>query len=283
MNSFVALDVETANPNYASICAIGAARFDGGLVSDQWYQLIDPDDDFFWKNVEIHGIRERDIEGKPTFGDVSPDLARFVDNAPVVHHGHFDRNAIAQATDLWASPPLESDFIDSLEMARQAWPHVGRGGYGLANLCDLLGYELEHHHHPLDDARAAGVIYLAASERLGEEVVPAFARRIVDEESGLQLGLFQDEYRVLVGDVVVFSNETTLLSIDPRLEKELERQGCRVHKRLSNNTTILVLGDDEWRREQRTNQQRSADQRVREGQRLEIMSETDFMAMIEQR
>lgn len=283
MNSFVALDVETANPNYASICAIGAARFEEGLVAEQWYQLIDPHDDFFWRNVEIHGIRERDIAGQPTFEDVSSQLISFVDNDPVVHHGQFDRNAIAQATDVWAAPPLASDFIDSLEMARQAWPHAKESGYSLQSLCDLLGYELEHHHHALDDARAAGLVYLAAAERLGEETVPAFARRIVNAESGMQLGLFQDEYRVLVGDVVVFSSETRLLSIEPSLEKELQRQGCQVHKRLGKRSTILVLGDDEWRRKQHSSQRRSAEQRTSEGQRLEVMSETDFMAMIEQR
>ena len=283
MNSFVALDVETANPDYASICAIGAARFKNGLVAEHWYRLIDPCDDFHWRNVEIHGIRERDIDGQPTFEDVTPELVGFVGDDRVVHHGHFDRSAIAKATDRWAVRPLESDFVDSLAMARRAWPHVGPGGYGLRNLCDLMGFELERHHHALDDARAAGAVFLAASERLGEEVVPAFARRILDTESGVQLGLFQDEYRVLVGDVVVFSNESTLLSTHPGLKKELERQGCQVHQRLGDRTTILVLGDHEWRRDRRSVQRQSAERRRAQGQRLEIMSETDFLAMIEQR
>ena len=283
MNSFVALDVETANPSYASICAIGAARYNDGLIADQWYQLIDPRDDFYWKNTEIHGIRQQHVVGQPSFADVSPELAVFVDEAPIVHHGPFDRSAIAKATDSWAVRPLASDFFDSLAMARLAWPHVGHGGYGLRNLCNLMGYELERHHHALDDARAAGAVYLAASERLGEQVIPAFARRIVDEESGVQLGLFQDEYRVLVGDVVVFSGESTLRSSHPGLKKELERQGCQVHQRLGDRTTILVLGDDEWRRERHSGQQQGAERRAAQGQRLEIMSETDFLAMIEQR
>lgn len=283
MHTFVALDVETANPDYASICAIGAARFKDGLVAEHWYRLIDPRDDFYWRNIDIHGIRERDIDGQPTFEEVSPELVGFVGSDPIVHHGPFDRSAIAKATDRWAMQPLASDFIDSLAMARHAWPHVGPGGYGLRNLCDLMGYELERHHHALDDARAAGAVYLAASERLGEEVVPAFARRILDTESGVQLGLFQDEYRVLVGDVVVFSNESRLRSTHPGLKKELQRQGSQVHQRLGNRTTILVLGDDEWRRERRSSQHQGATRRLAQGQRLEIMSETDFLAMIEQR
>ena len=88
---------------------------------------------------------------------------------------------------------------------------------------------------------------------------------------------------MLVGDVVVFSGESTLRSSHPGLKKELERQGCQVHQRLGDRTTILVLGDDEWRRERHSGQQQGAERRAAQGQRLEIMSETDFLAMIEQR
>ena len=283
MDTFVALDVETANSDQSSICAIGAARYEDGLIADQWYQLVDPRDDFFWKNTEIHGIRRHHVAGQPTFADISPQLSTFVAGAPIVHHGPSDRSAIAKATDCWAASPLDSDFIDSLAMARQAWPHVGRGGYGLKNLCNLMGYELEHHHHALDDARAAGAVYLAASEQLGEQVTPAFARRIVNEESGVQLGLFQDEYRVLVGDVVVFSRESTLRSTNPGLQKELERQGCRVRDNVNDHATILVLGNEEWRRNRFSSQRKGALRRVAQGQNLVIMSETDFLAMIEER
>jgi DNA polymerase-3 subunit epsilon len=43
---FVAIDVETANPDFASICQIGLARFKDGQLVDTWEALIDPDDYF---------------------------------------------------------------------------------------------------------------------------------------------------------------------------------------------------------------------------------------------
>ena len=48
---FVAVDVETANPDPASICAIGAAAFENGIVTSEWYSLIDPREQGFGVGV----------------------------------------------------------------------------------------------------------------------------------------------------------------------------------------------------------------------------------------
>ena len=146
MNSFVALDVETANPDYSSICAIGLCRFDSGLVVDEWHRLIDPGEPFEARNIAIHGIRPEHVIGQPSYSELAEDLDRFVRGSMVVHHGHFDRNAIKQTSQRWALPAPVWDFLDSAQAARQAWPQLVRGGYGLSDLCKEIGHELEHHH-----------------------------------------------------------------------------------------------------------------------------------------
>ncbi|MEZ5913591.1 MAG: hypothetical protein R3D84_16325 [Paracoccaceae bacterium] len=42
----VAIDVETANADMASIRSIGVAAFENGAPASEWYSLIDPDDFF---------------------------------------------------------------------------------------------------------------------------------------------------------------------------------------------------------------------------------------------
>jgi len=39
---FVAIDVETANADMASICQIGIARFADGLLTSEWETYVDP-------------------------------------------------------------------------------------------------------------------------------------------------------------------------------------------------------------------------------------------------
>jgi len=43
---FVAIDVETANPDYSSICQIGVALFENGIITKTWATLINPEDYF---------------------------------------------------------------------------------------------------------------------------------------------------------------------------------------------------------------------------------------------
>jgi DNA polymerase-3 subunit epsilon len=41
---FVAIDVETANPNMGSICQVGLARFVNGQLAEEWCTLVDPEE-----------------------------------------------------------------------------------------------------------------------------------------------------------------------------------------------------------------------------------------------
>jgi len=63
---FVAIDVETANPDLSSICQIGIVSFEESAVAAAWQRLINPEDFFDEWNVSIHGITERDVTDAPT-------------------------------------------------------------------------------------------------------------------------------------------------------------------------------------------------------------------------
>ena len=53
---FISVDVETANPDHASICQIGIVCFRQGQQAEQWESLVNPEDYFDEMNVFIHGI-----------------------------------------------------------------------------------------------------------------------------------------------------------------------------------------------------------------------------------
>jgi len=71
-DSFAALDVETANADFGSICQIGIVTFNDGTVTDIWQSLVDPEDDFDPVNVSIHGIDADRVAGAPRFSDLAP-------------------------------------------------------------------------------------------------------------------------------------------------------------------------------------------------------------------
>ena len=280
VNTFVALDVETANSSYASICAVGLCRFEDGLEVDRWFSLLDPCADFSWRNTEIHGIRAGDVAGQPRFAEVLSELGAFVDGQPVVHHGHFDRNAIGQASQVWQLPTPDWRFIDSLTAAKQAWPERRGESFRLPDLCREIGHELVHHHNALDDARGAGAIFLAARERLSDDRIAAMTQQI--PQPGDQRQLWDDAVDLsLLRDFIVFSKDASTLTDDVELMTTLKARGAIIQHRLSDATTIYVVSNAEWLSAKSSSQRRGAGQRVGSGQRLQIMSETDFLAMIE--
>lgn len=81
---FIALDVETANADLASICAIGLAHFRGGSIFRSLTILVDPEDEFDQINVGIHGIRPEDVAGKPTMDQVFPAISHSLGDVIVV-------------------------------------------------------------------------------------------------------------------------------------------------------------------------------------------------------
>jgi DNA polymerase-3 subunit epsilon len=163
---FVAIDLETANPNPWSICQIGIAEFSNGAFTGSWMSYIDPGERFNRDNVAIHGITEAAIQGWPKLPEVAEHLAQSLCGKVVVSHSQFDRIALEQAFDRLEIPRLNCSWLDSTLVARRAWEGLSKRGFGLENLCRLLGYRYQR-HDALGDAKAAGVVVLAAIEQTG--------------------------------------------------------------------------------------------------------------------
>src|SRR3546814_11730731 len=97
MADFVAVDVETANANMASICQIGLVRFSNGQEADAASWLIDPKDYFDDENIAIHGITPEQVKGQPSFSAVAEQLTSWLSSPIVFCHTHFDRVSLDQA------------------------------------------------------------------------------------------------------------------------------------------------------------------------------------------
>jgi DNA polymerase III subunit epsilon len=164
---FYALDVETANPDMASICQIGVGIFENDRLIDTWKSYIDPEDYFHWRFIEIHGIDREMVSGHPAFPGVYPVLREMFENNIVVHHSQFDRVAFQKVFEKYGLEPFEVQWLDSVKVARKAFGNgCLEGGYNLANLAAYLEIEFQH-HDALEDALTCGKIVVHATRRLG--------------------------------------------------------------------------------------------------------------------
>ena len=110
-DQFIAVDVETANPDLASICQVGIVTFTNGEPCCPWESLINPQDYFDPWNVAIHGIGEDDVANAPAFPQVFPTLHNLLAHHVVVSHMPFDKLALGRAAERygWTSP----GFVDT--------------------------------------------------------------------------------------------------------------------------------------------------------------------------
>ena len=284
--NFVAIDVETANPDMGSICQIGVATFVDGCLTEEWSTLVDPEDYFDDVNVSIHGIEASMVRGQPKLPQIADRLRATLENTVSVCHTHFDRVALARAYIKYKLSPISTTWLDSARVVRRTWKDLAWKGYGLASVCIRIGYEFKH-HDALEDAKAAGYVLLAAL-RESQQDLDAWKRRInqpinpEQSSSGAAIQRDGNPEGDLYGEIIVFTGALEL----PRTEAAnfAAKVGCQVASNVTKKTTILVVGDQDITKlagHEKSSKHRKAEQLVAEGHRLRIIRETDFKALVQ--
>ncbi len=281
---FIAIDVETANPDMASICQIGIAKFSNGELFEQWESLINPEDYFDGINIDIHGIDEDDVVDSPTFPEIFDKLNAYLKDNVSVCHTHFDRVSIGRACEKYGIPHIETTWLDSARVTRRSWEELAWSGYGLANVAEKIGYTFKH-HNALEDAKAAGQILLAAIEKSGidlsswlkrvnQPIDPSTASANLHKINGNPDGQ-------LYGEVLVF---TGALEIPRREAADMAAQiGCTVSTGVTKKTTILVVGDQDITKlegHNKSSKHRKAEELIAKGQQIRILKESDFKKLV---
>ena len=280
---FTAIDVETANADMASVCQIGIAHFAAGSLTAEWKTYIDPMDYFDAMNTSIHGIDEEVVAGAPTFDQVADRINALLNDQVVVTHTHFDRVAVHQAAGKWKVPVPNCRWLDSARVARRTWVEFAHSGYGLSSVCQRIGYEFKH-HDALEDAKAAAQIVVAAMAESGLDL-DGWLRRVrqpLDLTTAARIAKEGNPEGALFGEVLVF---TGALEISRREAAEMAAGiGCEVDPGVTQNTTLLVVGDQDVRHlagHSKSSKHRKVEELILKGQHIRILRETDFRELVE--
>lgn len=281
---FVAVDVETANPDAASICQIGIVGFERGSVQESWQSLVNPEDYFDDFNVSIHGIDEGAVRDAPTFPQIFQTIRKWIGGAVVATHTSFDRIALGRAVERYGLQSLDCAWLDTARVVRRAWPEFSQRGYSLANMASKFGIAFAQHNAE-EDARAAGEILARAINETGvgvSEWLDRAAGPISPPGRGTRVAGPANPEGHLYGEVVVF---TGALNIPRREAAQLAANvGCEVASSVGKSTTLLVIGDQDVRRlggYEKSSKHRKAEELVAKGQAIRILGEGDFRRLLE--
>lgn len=164
----VVLDTETTGlePSQGHrVIEIGAIELiDRRPTGERYHQYINPDREVEQGALEVHGIDDQFLRGKPRFAEISDGFLAFVRGAElIIHNAPFDLGFLNWELSLMNAPQpvLEEQcaVLDTLELAREMHP-------GMRNSLDALcrRYDVDNSrrdlHGALLDAGILAEVYL---------------------------------------------------------------------------------------------------------------------------
>lgn len=161
MDSFVAIDVETANGKRTSICSVGAVKVIDGVIVDTFYRLCRPYPNYYYSYFtnSIHGIGREDTDHEPTFAGIWPSLRDFIGNLPLVaHNSPFDCGCLRETAKAYGIAFPDNPFHCTLRKAKSMFPRQLCSSFSLPHLAEFLGIPFNNHHNALADAEACAKI-----------------------------------------------------------------------------------------------------------------------------
>lgn len=281
---FITIDVETANPDFSSICQIGLCHYKDGVLIKEFNQYLNPDDWFDDFNTMIHGITENDIADKPLLSEKWNEINDFVGGKVVVSHTSFDRTALHTAC-LKYDIDLDWGWSDSAKMLRRSFEEYRYTGYGLKNICKAWGYKFKH-HDALEDAKACGFVVLEIMNRTNsniEDLVKLAGYR--NNPNSPARGITRDGSPggAFYGQQICFTGE---LSIPRAQAADMAHEvGFEVKRTASKKLEYLVVGDQDITKlagKNKSSKQIKVESLIEQGIPIRIIKESDFYELIKE-
>ncbi|MGZ3217401.1 exonuclease domain-containing protein [Paracoccus sp. T5] len=277
---FIALDVETACSDAASICQIGLACVQPDDQIQTFSMLINPRTRFNPFNIRLHGIGPDHVAQAPCFAEAIGVLLPLLTRHNLVQHSNFDKRAVHAACLSCGIDAPDLRWSDSVMIARRAWPELkGNGGHGLANLRRRLNLQF-YHHDAGEDARAAAMVVQHAESRLGlsfEELIKPVAKKSdlpAITMKGIPTGPLAGSTLVFTGALGMSRTEAAALAV---------RAGMSVKAGVTRQTTHLVVGDQDLTDpagHAQSSKHRRAEDMQAAGHPIRIIGESDFRRLV---
>lgn len=282
LETFFTIDAETASDD-STICQVGIARFENGVVTEKWNSLVNPETQLFI-NGHAHCIDYDMVKDAPTFEYIYPIIKKMTEDVIVVHHMPFVKSSLNLVCDKYHLPHLDYDlWIDSAKMLRRTYFEVSKVGFGLFNAASILNIPTGIFHDALQDAIITGEIAVECTKKRECNLADWFTiiKEPITPHANTKAAREGDPDGVLFGETIVFTGK---LSISREEAATLaSRAGCTVKDSVTKDTTILVVGIPNMavmKDQEKSSKQRKAEKLISEGQQIMIIFEQDFINLI---
>ncbi len=164
---FVVYDLETTGLNQATdkIIEIGAVKIKDGVITETFSSLIDPECLISQKTVELTGITDADVKGKPLISDVMPDFFKFCYGTIMVGQNslQFDWpfiRAKAEPINIY----FENEQLDVMLLAKKYYPELKK--YNLDYMSKYFEVVNEAAHRAVSDAVTTAKVFIKIAAKM---------------------------------------------------------------------------------------------------------------------
>ena len=158
MSRFIVFDVETPNRYNNRMSAIGIDVIEDGVIVNEYYSLVNPEQPFDYFNTRLTGISAETVAGSPTFPELWDEIEPLMSSGLLVaHNAIFDMNVLKKCLcDYQINWKPYVRYTCTVQLGRRLQPGVS---HKLNDVCDRLGICLNH-HQANSDSRACAEILL---------------------------------------------------------------------------------------------------------------------------
>lgn len=160
---YTAFDTETTglSRHTERVIEIGAVKFTKDGILGEYNQLIYPEKLVPPATIQIHGISDEMLEGKPLFKDIAGDFLDFIEGTTLIaHNAQFDIGFINKELELAGLKELNNTkfAIDTLFLSRKIFPDSKK--HTLQYLAETFQIEKGRAHRASDDARVCMELFV---------------------------------------------------------------------------------------------------------------------------
>ena len=216
----VILDTETTGLEWKDghrVIEIGCVELIGRrATTNQYHSFVNPQRSSDDGALEVHGISDESLTGKPTFAEIAQDFLGFISGSElIIHNAEFDigflNNEFSLAGEKFGRIEDHCRVQDTLQLARKL--HPGQRN-SLDALCKRYGIDNTHRklHGALLDAEILLEVYLAMTGGQTQLLFDDHRNRNYSKESAALLS--QDVSRPLELEVILPSADELKLHQD---------------------------------------------------------------------
>lgn len=298
-SDFVAIDFETANHHRCSPCALALAIVHDNKVVETREYLIKPhkNEPFIPFNIGIHGITPEAVSKSPEFDKIFHGILPIIDNNILVAHNmSFDASVLWNTMELYNLDRPHCKTICSCNISRIIYPDLC--SHRLDIISSHLGIPLNH-HDAASDAVACANIIIHAAETAADTITQAnysYGYISPDGRWSPQYKLERHNIKKLPDKWIhkaecasglcncdfVFTGTLKSMKREDAFEL-VRRAGGRASESINNNTEYLVMGLQDYAKFAdglKSSKTKKAEELRAQGHPIEIISEEDFLKML---